>query len=539
MKNKFKLITIITIAAFCFYACDLGNDSNKGQGNGDYDSLPDLTGTVSITGEALVGQTLAANISSLDGDGTPFFQWKRGNANIGSNSNTYVVAAGDVGNTITVTVSRAGYKGNVVSNPTSIVTDPTLPALTGTVTISGTAAVGQILVAVTTSLEGSGTIHYQWKSGGTIVGTNSSTYTVTVQDVGKKITVTVIRTGNSGSVTSSETDEVPDNRPDLTGSVSITGFAQIGQILTANTASLGGSGTITYQWKRGEDPIGTNSSTYTIVNADIGNKITVSVSRLNNKGSVISSEIDTIIDYYTITFDSKGGSEVSPITNARHGFAVTKPADPASGNSYTFDYWYLDDPETPFNFSTLITGSITLYARWNILVYNLGDVLPDGGIVFYYSETPFKVYQHKDDTVGIDAKYLVVAPDVIDGLFWDNIGYLNSNLIPGDFTHTEIGYGKKYTDMIIDSIGERAEAALACRNYGTGWFLPSIPELELLNANREYVFDSEVFINFFYWSSNQYDDIIVLLYYFGTGHSGESSVVKDFSGISVRPIRAF
>jgi len=76
------------------------------------------------------------------------------------------------------------------------------PALTGTVSISGTAEAGQTLMANTDSLGGNGIISYQWKRENTDIGTNSSTYIVQTDDAGFTITVTVTRAGNTGNVTS-------------------------------------------------------------------------------------------------------------------------------------------------------------------------------------------------------------------------------------------------------------------------------------------------------------------------------------------------
>jgi len=78
-------------------------------------------------------------------------------------------------------------------------------ALTGTVSINGIAKVGQTLTAVTVSLGGNGNISYQWKRENTNIGTDQNTYVVQTADIGSTITVTVIRTGSSGSVTSSPT----------------------------------------------------------------------------------------------------------------------------------------------------------------------------------------------------------------------------------------------------------------------------------------------------------------------------------------------
>ena len=261
-------------------------------------TLPALTGTVSIIGTAQVGQTLTANTASLGGSGIITYQWKRGSTIIGTN-NTYIIQSADVGSIITVTVSRSGNSGSVFSAPTAVVTDPGLVVLDATVTITGTAQVGQTLIANTTGLGGSWAIAYQWRRGSTDVGTNSSTYTVAAADVGSTITVFVYVThaDYSGIVISNPTAVVTNTTlPTLTGTVSITGTAQVGLTLTANTASLGGSGTITYQWKRGSTVVGTSSSTYTVAAGDVGYTITVTVTRVNNSGSVTSASTATIIE---------------------------------------------------------------------------------------------------------------------------------------------------------------------------------------------------------------------------------------------------
>ena len=64
--------------------------------------------------------------------------------------------------------------------------------------------------------------------------------------------------------------------------------------------------------------------------------------------------------YYTVTFDSAGGSEVAPQT-IESGKTVTKPAVPTR-DGYTFSAWY--NGESEFDFATPITKNITLTAHW-------------------------------------------------------------------------------------------------------------------------------------------------------------------------------
>jgi len=313
MKKAIKLIGVIAMVAvigFSMAAC--GGDDNDG-------GAPALTGTVSITGTATVGQTLTANTVSLGGSGTISYQWKRGDTSSAAGTNitsatasTYTLVAEDEGKFIKVTVTRAGYSGSVTSSATAAVAANTLPALTGTVTITGTAMVGQTLTADTDELEGSGTISYQWKRGdsSSAAGTNittatASTYILVAEDEGKFITVTVARLENSGDVTSAATSAIAP-LPALTGTVSITGTAKLGQTLTADTSSLGGSGTISYQWKRGTGgsftPItGATSSTYQLTTPDYNNSIVVVVTRTDNSGNVTSTQTSAVADIMTWT----------------------------------------------------------------------------------------------------------------------------------------------------------------------------------------------------------------------------------------------
>lgn len=66
------------------------------------------------------------------------------------------------------------------------------------------------------------------------------------------------------------------------------------------------------------------------------------------------------INTYTVRFDTAGGSSV-PEQAIDHGQKITEPAAPTR-EGYTFTGWLLDG--RPFDFSTPITGNLTLTAGW-------------------------------------------------------------------------------------------------------------------------------------------------------------------------------
>ncbi len=66
---------------------------------------------------------------------------------------------------------------------------------------------------------------------------------------------------------------------------------------------------------------------------------------------------------YTVSFDSKLGSEVSAQTVV-NGKTALKPVDPAR-DGYLFVGWYLDEAfSQPYNFGSSISANVTLYAQW-------------------------------------------------------------------------------------------------------------------------------------------------------------------------------
>ncbi len=81
----------------------------------------------------------------------------------------------------------------------------------------------------------------------------------------------------------------------------------------------------------------------------------------------ISFKFKTKSLYKTVTFNSNGGSSVASQTVA-DGSKATKPADPTK-SGYTFGGWYTDSAcTTAFDFNTVVTSDITLYAKWTAVV---------------------------------------------------------------------------------------------------------------------------------------------------------------------------
>ena len=64
-----------------------------------------------------------------------------------------------------------------------------------------------------------------------------------------------------------------------------------------------------------------------------------------------------------LTFESDGGSYIAPVFVAP-GKATEAPADPTR-LGYTFQGWYEEGSDTPYQFGSTLGGSVTLTAKWN------------------------------------------------------------------------------------------------------------------------------------------------------------------------------
>lgn len=237
---------------------------------------------------------------------------------------------------------------------------------------------------------------------------------------------------------------------------------------------------------------------------------------------------DPVPGTYTVTFNSNGGTVVANQTVTEGGKATAPTAPTKAG--YAFDNWYLGTSATPFNFSTPITGDITLNAKWifnNSL--NEDDLGPGGGKIFYVSSTGFTV-QMVNPADNYTAHYLeVTSADVTGTTFaWVSAAHASTDI---SGTGTALGTGRKNTALIL-ATDPTAPAANACVNYGTpgDWFLPSLGELELL-------FDSGVIISSnYYWSSSQSNSSNALFIDLSSGATGDNGKTASYN---VRAIRAF
>ena len=284
------------------------------------------TGAPVISGTAEVGNTLTADTSDIaDADGlsgaTFTYQWIANDGTADTDKqdatdSTYTLVAADEGKTIKMRVSFTDDAGNGETLTSAVTAEvaarPNSPA-TGAPTISGTTQVGEALTADTSGIgdaDGLTNVSYshQWirndgSSDTSITDATDSTYTLVDADEGKTIKVRVSFTDDDGyaeSLTSTATEAVSfavhqqiDNNP-ATGGPTISGTAQVGETLTADTSGIADTDGLTnvsysHQWIANDgnsytDITSATESTYTLLAADEGKTIKVEVSFTDDAG---------------------------------------------------------------------------------------------------------------------------------------------------------------------------------------------------------------------------------------------------------------
>ena len=289
-------------------------------------------------------------------------------------------------------------KKTVTSAPARAVGTRANSPATGAPSVGGTVEVGETLTAETSGIADANGLtnvsySYQWianEGNGdmNITGATDSTYTLLATDEGKTIKVSVSFTDdadNGEALISKATGAVaaaPNNRP--TGEPTISGTAQVGQLLTAHTSGIADDDGLenvsyTYQWVRNDgnsdtDIVGATDSGYILVADDVGKTIKVEV---------------------TVTDDAE--NETTLTSEATAVVAAPEPPAEPTGLSATPSHdrvvltW--DDPND---------GTITGY----VILRRNREIHPVGTFVTIAGDTGSADATYTDATVEPDKEYV-------------------------------------------------------------------------------------------------------------------------------------
>lgn len=259
--------------AFSFYGAFVSANGSGSSGDGVHLKTLAVVEAANINTQPTAQSVCTGNTAtfSVSATGTNIaYQWKKNGAPLSNGGNisgaqlaTLTISNASATDADNYTVEVTGSGNTVVSNTVALTVNST-PAITAqpqpqTVCVGGTIALSVTATGATT---------YQWKRGSTNVGSNSANLTInnaTANDAGQ---YTCVITNSCGNTTTNAVTVTVNPATVITTQPQAQAVC-IGGTLTLNTAATG-TGTLSYQWKRGTTPVGTNSSTLTINNVQAG-----------------------------------------------------------------------------------------------------------------------------------------------------------------------------------------------------------------------------------------------------------------------------
>ncbi len=440
----------------------------------------------------------------------------------------------------------------------------TAPTLTTTKVYDGTVALSLSVVAGTLSGVQDGddvTVHAEGAYDTAQAGSRTITVTYSLSGADAPYYIKPVDTTHEGTIT----------RADMTGSVSITGTAIVGQVLTAVPSLTNTNTPPTYQWNRSGTPIsGATSSTYTLTKDDFFSFITVTATASggNFQGSITSAETAQVMKAAGLSI-SGTISAYYPSSPATQTIINLTGFTPLLGNleaqvapnGTTFGNWADIEIDSRGRAMIMMLSSVTTTAKVRLRhketdtafagavkeisvgmqALAIGDYYA-GGIVAYFFTAADPGFV-TGELHGLIAAKADSSPSFTK---WSSA----ANLFTIG-TSTLIGTGLANTNAIIQELDERGEvglyAAKQARSYTGGgfddWFLPSWEELRKLRV-------SKILIGNFitsgstcdYMSSSEstqpgYDS--TGFYHVLPFHSDSEWVYDKEAGTHIRPVRYF
>ena len=245
--------------------------------------------------------------------------------------------------------------------------------------------------------------------------------------------------------------------------------------------------------------------------------------------------------------------------------SVTSDTFSFTGATVSISDKYANTLLTPFQADGLTNVAVKMSSSG----YQVGDIGPGGGRVFYASTTGFNCgpsYTATGSPYNFKCYYLEAAPttganawsDAVSVKYSANTNRINNASAPETATATAIGWGYRNTLAMVLQDATANMAGTISRAYRgpnnlSDWYLPSYDELnQMCKWARGVAWTSDAtvcaggtintgsgaagFSNSNYWSSSDSRNLYAFYQYFGSGARGETD--KNLL-MYVRPIRAF
>ena len=284
-----------------------------------------ITGTVSISGEAVYGKTLTASYEGLATDaGEVTVSWYRGEDTTAiATGDTYTLTADDVGKVITVKVTAANCSGELMDSTAEVAkAEHPNPPTNGKVDDENN----------TFTFNGTSGVTYEYSTDGganwtdVTVDSGTGVGTVTVGNVIVNIGGLQVRAKETDGYKASDViSNTSAYTATLEGSVSLSGTAKYGETLTATVTGAQQGAVLTYTFSADDTVLQQGSSnTYKIEQEAIGKQITVKVSAegyigtVNNTSDTVA-KADGVLTLKQTEFTQTFGDEAFELGCSRTG----------------------------------------------------------------------------------------------------------------------------------------------------------------------------------------------------------------------------
>lgn len=284
-----------------------------------------ITGTVSISGEAVYGKTLTASYEGLATDaGEVTVSWYRGEDTTAiATGDIYTLTADDVGKVITVKVTAANCSGELTDSTAEVAkAEHPNPPTNGKVDDENN----------TFTFNGTSGVTYEYSTDGganwtdVTVDSGTGVGTVTVGNVIVNIGGLQVRAKETDGYKASDViSNTSAYTATLEGSVSLSGTAKYGETLTATVTGAQQGAVLTYTFSADDTVLQQGSSnTYKIEQEAIGKQITVKVSAegyigtVNNTSDTVA-KADGVLTLKQTEFTQTFGDEAFELGCSRTG----------------------------------------------------------------------------------------------------------------------------------------------------------------------------------------------------------------------------
>lgn len=261
----------------------------------------------SIAGINEWGQTLTVSSGIWTPGTTLTYLWSTGET-----GTTHVIGRNEHASSVEITGTKAGMYPTSVTVHSELAKQPL--AYTAPPAITGKAVSGEQLTVSPGSWNLLPVMKYSWlRDGVTIPGQSGDTYDLTPQDVGSKISVsaTASVTGHTSvTVLTAPTPVIAAEPRPVQNTVrpSISGTAEQGETLSAQSGTWTAGSDLEYQWLRDGSAIaGATGKTLTLTASDTGKRISLKVtaSKAGHLSATATSDPTKTVIRNTVSYDTK------------------------------------------------------------------------------------------------------------------------------------------------------------------------------------------------------------------------------------------